>query len=159
VEKTEEIEAYLVSLGYPIKKKVNMPIYYFDYKGENGSWVTFLEISRETDCITFYCTLNEKADKNRFSLIREFLNKGNFVLNIGCFSLDDELGTINYRIAQKIYKNVSLIDTIDNILRIGLRIMDNYAAGINQVLLYKADVQSAMEKVYEQQKSYDIFEL
>ena len=155
----EEIEVYLINLGYPIKRKLNMPIYYFDYKGKNGNWITFLEINKEADSITFYCTLDKKADKNKFSLVREFLNKGNFVLNIGCFSLDDELGTINYRITQKIYKNVSLIDTIDNILKIGLRIMDNYMAGINHILLLETDAQSAMEKVYKEQDSYDIFEL
>lgn len=152
-----EIEQYLITLPFEVKKKKSDNIYYFDYEGTNGSWIVFLEFNLKAKSITFYSQLKEKVVKEKINIIRNFLNECNFIVPIGCFSLDEEMGTLNYKVVQKYYGEVPITIVVEDILKVGLRIMDNYMAGISILLESETDTAIAMKKIYEEQDSYDMF--
>ena len=152
-----EIEQYLGNLPFEVKKKRNENIYYFNYKGANGNWIVFLEFNSKAQSITFYAQLKEKILEEKMNILQNFLNQCNFVVPIGCFALDEEMGTLNYKVVQKYYMEISIVVVIEDMINIGLRIIDDYMAGIKVLLESEIDTSIAMKKIYEEQESYDIF--
>lgn len=152
-----EIEGYFITLPFEVKKKKRDNIYYFDYEGNNGNWIVFLEFNVKAESITFYAQLKEKVIEEKIDIIRNFLNECNFVVPIGCFALDEEMETLNYKIVQKYYMEIPITTVTQDIMNVGLRVIDDYMAGINLVMKSETDLSIAMKRIYEEQDRYDIF--
>ena len=140
----ETIVAYFEQDGWEFRRLAGHQAVETGAAGEHGNYRVIAVVERDHPIVRFLTFVEGKVPEARRRDVMEFLTRANYGLLLGNFELDADDGEVRFKCSADLEDGELTHAQFENLLLVGLTVMDRYFPGLQRVIQGSSDPAAAI---------------